>query len=90
MNQTQSPPNLTREQFIEESTSLATEFLSISRDRKLSIGVILQAAMEVHRYAARQLPQEAQSNISLGIAGYAGELLQGLPAINPTQSTTKH
>lgn len=87
MNPTQTPPQLTREQFIEETTALAQEFLSIARDRKLAIGVILQAAMEVHRYAAKQLPREAQGEISIGIAGYAGELLQGLPVSQTHQST---
>ena len=46
--------------------------------------------MEVHRCIARQLPPEAQSDISMGMASYAGELLQGLPAFDSTQSTTKH
>ena len=90
MSTSQAEPRVTRKQFELQSLDLAREFLAVLHGRRLSTGVILQAAMEVHRCIARQLPPEAQSDISLGMAAYAGELLQGLPAFDSTQSNTKH
>lgn len=83
MSATQANPQMTREQFELESLALAREFLAVLHGRKLPTGVVLQAAMEVHRYAAKQLPTEAQSSLSFGMAAYAGELLQGLPPQSP-------
>ncbi len=85
MNRAEKPSQQEREQFVAEALALARNFLEISMTRKLPIGVILQAAMEVHRYAAQQLPKEAQGEISIAVAGYAGELLQGLSPLKPTQ-----
>ena len=90
MSASQTESQLTREQFEFQSFDLAREFLAVLHGRRLSTGVILQAAMEVHRCIARQLSLEAQSDISMGMAAYAGELLQGLPAFDSTQSNTKH
>ncbi|WP_177340898.1 hypothetical protein [Comamonas thiooxydans] len=90
MSTSQAEPRMTQKQFELQSLDLAREFLAVLHGRRLSTGVILQAAMEVHRCIARQLPPEVQSDISMGMAAYAGELLQGLPAFDSTQSNTKH
>lgn len=87
MSTTQAQPQMTREQFELEALALAREFLAVLTGRKLPTGVVLQAAMEVHRYAAKQLPMEAQSSLSIGMAAYAGELLQGIPVSHPSQTT---
>ena len=90
MSTSQAESQMTRELFELQSFDLAREFLAVMHGRKLSTGVILQAAMEVHRCIAKQLPPEAQGDLSMGMAAYAGELLQGLPAFDPTQFNTKH
>ena len=93
MSTTQDMPQMTREQFELESTALALEFLQVLRGRTLSTGVVLQAVMEVHRCVARKLPVEVHSELSMAMAAYAGELMQGLPPApipSPTQSTNLH
>ena len=90
MSTSQAEPQMTRKQFELQSLDLAREFLAVLHGRRLSTGVILQAVMEVHRCIARQLPPEVQGDLSMGMAAYAGELLQGLPAFDPSQFNTKH
>ena len=84
---------MTREQFELESTALAIEFWAVLRGRTLSVGVVLQAVMEVHRCVASQLPVEDQGQLSIAMAAYAGQLMQGLPPAptpSPTQPTNLH
>lgn len=93
MNTRQDMPQMTREQFELESTALAIGFLSVLSGRTVSSGVVLQAVMEVHRCVARQMPLDAQAELSMAMAAYAGELMQGLkpaPIPNPSQSANLH
>ena len=93
MSTTQEMPHLTLEQFELESDRLAIEFLAVLSGRTLSTGVVMQAAMTVHRCVASHLPAEAQEDLSMAMAAYAGELVQGLqpvPVPSPTQSTNLH
>lgn len=93
MSTTQKMPQLTLEQFELESDRLAIEFLAVLSGRTLSTGVVMQAAMTVHRYVSSRLSEEAQEDLSMAMAAYAGELVQGLqpvPVPSPTQSTNLH
>ena len=88
MSTTQEMPQMTLEQFELESNRLAIEFLADLSGRTLSTGVVMQAVMNVHRCVASQLPAEAQRELSMALAAYAGELMQGLPPVpftNPPQ-----
>ena len=87
MNTRQDMPQMTREQFEQQTVDLVREFLVVLQGRRLSSGVVMQAAMEVHRCVARQMPIQAQGELSIAMAAYAGELMQGLPAFNPSQTT---
>lgn len=87
MSTAHTAPQMTRKEFELEALALAREFLAVLHGRRVSTGVVLQAAMEVHRYAAKQLPVDAQSDLSMGMAAYAGELLQGLPDSSQFQTT---
>lgn len=87
MSTSQEMPEMTREQFELESMGLAIEFMAVLTGRTLSTGVLLQAVMNVHRCIASQLPAEAQGQLSMAMAAYAGELLQGIPAAQPSQTT---
>ena len=87
MSTTQEMPQMTLEQFELESTSLVIQFLAVLTGRTLPTGVVMQAAMNLHRCVACQLPAEAQRELSMAMAAYAGELMQGLqPASIPNQS----
>lgn len=91
MSTTQEMPQMTREQFELQTVDLAREFLAVLQGRRLSSGVVMQAAMEVHRCVARQMSTQAQGELSMAMAAYAGELMQGLqPIPSPTQSTNLH
>lgn len=93
MNTTQEIPQMTREQFELESAGLAIEFLRVLSGRTLSTGVVLQAVMEVHRCIARQMSVDAQGELSMAMAAYAGELMQGVPPApvpNPSQPANVH
>ena len=93
MNTTQEMPQMTLEQFELESNRLAIEFLEVLSGRTLSTGVVMQAVMSVHRCVASRLPAEAQGQLSMAMAAYAGELMQGLqpaPVPSPAQSTNFH
>ena len=88
MNTPQEMPQMTLEQFELESTSLVIQFLAVLTGRTLPTGVVMQAAMNLHRCVASQLPAEAQRELSMALAAYAGELMQGLPPVpftNPPQ-----
>ena len=88
MSTTQEMPQMTLEQFKLESTSLVIQFLAVLTGRTLPTGVVMQAAMNLHRCVACQLPAEAQRELSMALAAYAGELMQGLPPVpftNPPQ-----
>ena len=87
MTDSQEQTQMTREQFELQTVDLAREFLAVLQGRRLSSGVVMQAAMEVHRCVARQMPIQAQGELSMAMAAYAGELMQGLPAFNPSQTT---
>jgi hypothetical protein len=86
MNTAQTQPQLTREEFHQQSIALANEFLAVFRGRPVSTGLVMQAAMEVHRSAAMQLSPQVQRDVSMAMASYAGELLQGLSLPNSPQS----
>ena len=93
MSTTQEMPQMTLEQFELESTSLVIQFLAVLTGRTLPTGVVMQAAMNLHRCVACQLPAEAQRELSMAMAAYAGELMQGLPPApvpSPAQSTNLH
>lgn len=93
MSTSQEMPQMTLEQFELESTSLAIQFLAVLIGRSLPTGVVMQAVMNVHRCVASQLSVEAQGQLSMAMAAYAGELMQGLPPApvpSPTQSTNLH
>ena len=93
MSTTQKMPQMTLEQFELESNRLAIEFLAVLSGRTLSTGLVMQAVMSVHRCVASQLPAEAQGQLSMAMAAYAGELMQGLqplPVPSPAQSTNLH
>ena len=88
MSTPQEMPQMTLEQFELESTSLVIQFLAVLTGRTLPTGVVMQAAMNLHRCVACQLPAEAQRELSMALAAYAGELMQGLPPVpftNPPQ-----
>ena len=78
MSTSQEMPQMTLEQFELESTSLAIQFLAVLTGRSLPTGVVMQAVMNVHRCVASQLSVEAQRQLSMAMAAYAGELIQGL------------
>ena len=87
MSTPQDVSQMTLEQFELESTSLVIQFLAVLTGRTLPTGVVMQAAMNLHRCVACQLPAEAQRELSMAMAAYAGELMQGLqPASIPNQS----
>ena len=93
MSTSQEMPQMTLEQFELESTSLVIQFLAVLTGRTLPTGVVMQAAMNLHRCVACQLSVEAQGQLSMAMAAYAGELMQGLPPApvpSPTQSTNLH
>jgi len=93
MSTTQEMPQMTLEEFELESTALAIEFLSVMSGRTVPTGVVMQAVMEVHRCVARQMPLDAQAELSMAMAAYAGELMQGLkpaPVPNSSQSANLH
>lgn len=93
MSTTQEMPQMTLEQFELESDRLAIAFLEVLSGRTLPTGVVMQAAMTVHRCVASRLPAEAQEDLSMAMAAYAGELVQGLqpvPVPSPTQLTNLH
>ncbi len=88
MSTPQDVSQMTLEQFELESTSLVIQFLAVLTGRTLPTGVVMQAAMNLHRCVASQLPAEAQRELSMALAAYAGELMQGLPPVpftNPPQ-----
>lgn len=87
MSTAHTAPEMTRQEFELESLALAREFLALLHGRRISTGVVLQAAMELHRYTAKQLPLDAQGDLSIGMAAYAGELLQGIPGSSQFQTT---
>ena len=87
MTDSQEQTQMTREQIELQTIDLAREFLAVLQGRRLSSGVVMQAAMEVHRCVARQMSIQAQGDLSMAMAAYAGELMQGLPAFNPSQTT---
>lgn len=93
MSTPQEMPQMTLEQFELESTSLVIQFLAVLTGRTLPTGVVMQAVMSVHRCVASQLPVEAQGELSMAMAAYAGELMQGLPPTpftNSSQSPNLH
>lgn len=81
MSTSQEMPQMTLEQFELESTSLAIQFLAVLTGRSLPTGVVMQAVMNVHRCVASQLSVEAQRQLSMAMAAYAGELIQGLQPV---------
>jgi hypothetical protein len=87
MSASPAQPQVTREQFEAQVTALATEFLDLLKGRPLTTGVVMQAAMEVHRFTAAQLPRECQGDIAMAMAAYTGELLRGLPALQTSHIT---
>ena len=87
MNETPTPPQMSREEFLRQSAELACEFIFLLRGRVLTTGVVMQAAMEVHRYAAAQMPLEDQCGVSKAMAVYASELQLGLSPLNFSQTT---
>lgn len=93
MSTTPEMPEMTLEEFELESTSLAIQFLAVLTGRTLPTGVVMQAVMNVHRCVASQLHAEAQRELSMAMAAYAGELMQGLqpaPFTNPSPSANLH
>ena len=68
MSTPQDVSQMTLEQFELESTSLVIQFLAVLTGRTLPTGVVMQAAMNLHRCVASQLPAEAQRELSMALA----------------------
>ena len=70
-------PPLTREQFEQQSRDLAAQFYQVLQGRALNSGVVLQALMDMHCYITTHLTQQERTSLSVAMAAYAGELLDG-------------
>lgn len=73
MSNSFTAPALTQEEFQQAADAMAQEFAAVLTGRTLRTTVVLQALMQVYRFAANQLPPDTKADIYMAMATYAAE-----------------
>lgn len=73
MSNSFTPPDLTKEEFQQAADAMAQEFKAVLIGRTLRTTVVLQALMQVYRFAANQLPPDTKADIYMAMATYAAQ-----------------